>query len=231
MNLEYPVLIERSQRTQTIIWMGYIAPLIALVGIFIAILLSPTFSWVDNALSDLGHWTRVDIGPHPFPRALIFNLSLTMTGILLIIVTIRLMKQLHDRPSIIAITPYLLAAGFLTSIGIFSEDTWVRLENVSFHYIASLGFFITFPFAMWLMGLSWLRLSRLRWFSILSLLLPLASISLWWGTFSRMFPWSGVAIPEFITALTAIAWFWLFLRITNSCVIKDYKTRKETCES
>jgi hypothetical membrane protein len=198
-----------------IVWIGYIAPLIALVGIFIAILLSPIFSWVDNALSDLGHWTRIDIGLHPFPRALIFNFGLIMAGILLIIITIMLMNELHDRLTIIAIFPFLLAAGFLTLIGIFSEDTAFRLGNVSLHYIASFGFFISFLFAMWLMGLSWLRFPRLRWFSIISLFLPVVSIYLWWGTFNGMFPWRGVAIPELSSALTAIVWFWLFIKLAT----------------
>lgn len=217
-------MIGRSKCTQIIVRIGYTAPLCALVGIFIAILLSPLFSWVDNALSDLGHWTRIDIGPYPVPRALIFNLGLITTGILLIITTIMLMTEVHDRPTSIAIIPFFLAAGFLTSIGIFSEDTWFRLGNVSLHYIASLGFFITFPFTMWLIGLSWLRFPRLRWFSIISLFLPAVSIYLWWGTFSGMFPWSGVAIPELLTALSAIAWFWLFLRLANGSSVEDFKS-------
>jgi len=41
---------------------GLSDPLIALGVIALAILLSPNFSWVDKALSDLGHWTRTDIG-------------------------------------------------------------------------------------------------------------------------------------------------------------------------
>jgi hypothetical membrane protein len=215
MESENTVLIERSKGTQMIIWIGYIAPLIALVGIFIAVLLSPIFNWADNALSDLGHWTRIDIGSHPFLRALIFNLGLITTGILLIIITIILMNKLHDLPTIIAIVPFLLAEGFLAVIGIFSEDTWVRLGNVSLHYIASLGFFITFPFAMWFMGVSWFRFPSLRWFSIISFLLPVVSIYLWWGTFSGMFPWSGVALPELLSALTAIVWFWVFLKLAS----------------
>lgn len=212
-NSEYIVLIERSKRTGIIVWIGFMAPMIALAGIFIAILLSPTFSWIDNALSDLGHWTRIDIGPNPFPRALIFNLGLITTGILQTSITLMLMNELHDRLTIIALVPFLLTAGFLTSIGVFSENTWFRIADVSLHYIASLGFFITFPFAMWFMGLSWLRYPRVRWFSIISLSLPFLSIYLWWGTFSGMFPWSGIAIPELLTSLTAITWFWLFLKL------------------
>lgn len=208
-------MIERGKRLQWMSLIGVITPVIALVCISISILLSPNFSWIDNALSDLGHWTRTDIGPAPFSRALIFNLGLGTTGILLTIITLVFMKELHDRPTVVALVPFLLAAGFLASIGIFSEDIGIRIGDKSLHYIVSLGFFITFPFAMWFMGISWLRFPRLRWFSTVSLFLPFTSIVLWWGTFRGIFPWSGVAIPELVTALTAIAWFWLFLRLAR----------------
>jgi hypothetical membrane protein len=206
-------LNERGTHRPWVTVVGFLVPLIALGGIAIAILLSPNFSWVDNALSDLGHWTRTDIGPHPFPRALIFNLGLVMTGLLLTLRTLSFMTTLRDRLSVVALVPFLLATGFLTAIGVFSEDTGLRIGEASLHYLASLGFFSTFPLAMWFMGLIWLRCPRVRWFSVISLVLPGVSIVLWWGTFSRLFPWRGIAIPELVTALTAIAWFWLFLRL------------------
>ena len=112
--------------------------------------------------------------------------------------------------------PRLLFTSKFYIIGLFSEDTWVHIGDHSLHYIASLGFFITFPLAMWFMGISWLRFPRVRWFSIVSLFLPFVSIYLWWGTYRSMFPWTGVAIPEFLTALTAITWFWLFQRLKAS---------------
>jgi hypothetical membrane protein len=130
------------------------------------------------------------------------------------------MKEVRDRSTVIALFPFLLTAGFLTSIGVFSEDTWLRIGDTSLHYISSLGFFITFPFAMWFTGLSWLRFQHLRWFSIVSLFLPVVSICLWWGTFSGIFPWNGVAIPELLTALTAIVWFWFFLRLV--CLNEEF---------
>ena len=209
-------MIERRKIRRWLELSGLIAPLIALMCIAISILLSPNFSWVENALSDLGHWTRTDIDPNPFVRALIFNLGLISTGVLLIIITLVFMRELDDKLTIVALFPFLLAAGFLALIGLFSEDTLVHIGDDSLHYIASLGFFITFPIAMWFMGISWLRFPRVRWFSIVSLLLPCVSIYLWWGTYRNIFPWTGVAIPEFLTALTAITWFWLFLRIKAS---------------
>jgi hypothetical membrane protein len=186
---------------------GYIAPIIALIGIEIAILISPNFNWVTNALSDLGHYTRTDIGQNPIVRAIIFNAGLIITGILLIITTLGFMKQLNDRLTRIAILPFLIAASFLTSIGIFSENFG------AIHFLVSVGFFVSFPVAMWFVGFSWLRFHHLWWFCAFSLLTPFFSIYIWWSTFQGIMPWTGMAIPEILTALTAILWIWIFLSL------------------
>ncbi len=187
--------------------LGYIAPMIALACISLAILISPDFDWVTNALSDLGHYTRTDIGPNPLVRAIIFNAGLITTGVLLIIITLGFIKQLSDWPTRIAMLPFLIAAGFLTAIGIFSENFG------EIHFLVSVGLFMSFPFAMWFVGLSWLRYRHLWWFSALSLVLPFFSVYIWWGTFAGAVPWTGMAIPEILTALTAILWIWLFLTL------------------
>lgn len=186
---------------------GYVAPLIALCGIVVSIGLSPSFDWVTNALSDLGHYTRTDIGPNPLVRAIVFNAGLVITGVLLILVSLGFMKQIKDLPTRIAMIPFLFAAGFLTAIGIFSE-------NFSpIHYNVSVGLFTTFPFSMWFLGLVWLRFPRLRWFCVISLLLPFVSVYIWWGTFSETVPWTGMAIPEILTAITAIVWVWTVITL------------------
>ncbi|MHA1924961.1 MAG: DUF998 domain-containing protein [Candidatus Thorarchaeota archaeon] len=186
---------------------GFIAPLIALVCIVLAIAISPSFDWVTNALSDLGHYTRTDIGPNPLVRAIIFNFGLATTGVLLFIITLGFIKQINDWPTRIAMIPFLIACGFLTAIGVFSENFSPT------HYIVSVGLFTTFPFAMWFVGLSWLRYRRLWWFCLVSLLLPFFSVYIWWGTFNGVVPWTGMAIPEILTALTAILWVWIFLTL------------------
>ncbi len=200
-------------------FIGFIAPFIALVSIFTSISLSPNFNWAENALSDLGHWTRTDIGPNPQTRALIFNIGLVTTGSILTIIILGFMKEMNDKLTIYALTPFLLSAGFLALIGVFSEDTWIRIGSESLHYFVSVGFFFTFPLSMWFVGISWLRFPSLRWFSIISLLLPFTSVYLWWGTFGEIFPWKNVAILELLTALTAIAWFWLFLGLKEKGVL------------
>ncbi len=200
---------------------GFIAPLIALVCIVLAIAISPTFDWVTNALSDLGHYTRTDIGPNPLVRAIIFNFGLATTGILLILITLGFLKQINDWPTRIAMLPFLIAAGFLTAIGIFSENFSPT------HYIVSVGLFTTFPFAMWFVGLAWLRFRHLWWFCAISLLLPFISVYIWWGTFNGTVPWTGMAIPEILTAMTAILWIWLFLTLEVKGKLSHLATHSE----
>ena len=186
---------------------GFIAPLIALACIALAIAISPSFDWVTNALSDLGHYTRTDIGTNPLLRAIIFNFGIVTTGVLLFIVTSFFIKQINDWPTRIAMLPFLFACGFLTAIGIFSENF------NPIHFQVSVGFFLTFPFAMWFIGLSWLRYRKLWWFCVISLLLPFFSLYIWWGTSNSVLPWTGMAIPEILTAVSAILWLWIFLSL------------------
>jgi hypothetical membrane protein len=186
---------------------GFIAPLIALACIALAIAISPSFDWVTNALSDLGHYTRTDIGPNPLLRAIIFNFGIVTTGVLIFIITSFFIRQINDWPTRIAMLPFLFACGFLTAIGIFSENF------NPIHFQVSVGFFLTFPFAMWFIGLSWLRYRQLWWFCVISLLLPFFSLYIWWGTSNSVLPWTGMAIPEILTAVSAILWLWIFLSL------------------
>jgi len=145
----------------------------------------------------------VDIGPNPLLRALIFNTGLILTGILMLYYVQSLVRRLDDPLTRIGTVPFVMACIFLIAIGVFSENF-----NPT-HYYVSVGFFFSFPWAMWILGLSWLRFQRLRWFAVLSLVLPFVSVFLWSGSFAGIFAWSGVAIPEILTAITAIGWIWV----------------------
>ena len=195
-------LSEKIREVPKPILMATIAPLLALACIAAAILISPDFSWTSNALSDLGHYTRTDIGPNPVVRAIIFNAGLAITGTVMVYYIVWLLRQLTDLPTKIGIIPYVIASVFLTAIGVFSENFSPT------HYIVSVGFFFSFPWAMWFIGLSWLRFRELWWSALISLVLPFISIYLWWGTIAGVMPWTGVALPEILTSLTAIMWIW-----------------------
>ena len=182
---------------------GFIAPLIALSAIFIAIMLSPLFTWEDNALSDLGHYTRTDLGPNQFLVAVIFNLGLILTSLLMLYFISIFYKSLNDLPTKIGILILSISCIFLVLIGIFSENAG------QIHFWVSVGFFFSFPFAMWTIALAWFRFPVLRWFSIISFLLPFLSLYIWPAHFADSLPWTGEAIPEIITALSAIGWIWI----------------------
>jgi hypothetical membrane protein len=182
---------------------GFIAPLIALATIFIAIMLSPLFTWSDNALSDLGHYTRTDLGPNQFVVAIIYNAGLIVTAILMLFFVLTFFKSLIDLPTKVGILILGISCMFLLLIGIFTENAG------AIHFWVSVGFFFTFPFAMWAIAIGWIRFPALRWFSLISFMLPFLSLYIWFAHFAGTLPWSGEAIPEILTAFSAIGWTWV----------------------
>ncbi len=187
-------------------WTGFLGPLVALGMIAVAITLSPWFTWTGNALSDLGRYAN------GLPAAIVFNAGLIATGLLVLPFVISLIGAVTDKWTRVGLVPYVIALLFLISIGVLSED-FGRV-----HFYVSVGFFASFPFSMWLIGINWLiRFKDLRWFAILSLILPLLSIYMWGGWYGGLFPfWSGNAIPEITTATSAIGWLWAIWYLHHS---------------
>ncbi|MCF2136712.1 MAG: DUF998 domain-containing protein [Candidatus Thorarchaeota archaeon] len=181
--------------------------IIALSCIFLAIGLSPWFDWFANALSDLGNYDN-GLG-----AAIVFNSGLIIGGLMATWASILLLRIIKDVYTRVGIGIYTISAIFLITIGIFSENVG-RL-----HYYVSVGFFLTFPFAMWAIGLSWLRFRGLIWFAIISLLLPFVSFYLWSITFGGTAPWTRVAIPEILTASTMIGWLWALVFLLRQGVL------------
>ena len=179
--------------------LGIIGPIIALVAIAVAITLSLSwFTWEGNALSDLGNYNN------GLPAAIVFNVGLVLAGILLFAFTFHFARRITDVPTKIGLIPFFIALCFLIGIGVFSENAG------DIHFTVSVGFFGSFPFAMWFVGLGLLRFRKLWWFSIISIVLPLFSIYMWTSWFGGVFPfWTGNAIPEITTAMTGIGWLWI----------------------
>ena len=179
--------------------LGIIGPIIALAAITVAITLSLSwFTWEGNALSDLGNYNN------GLSAAIVFNVGLVLAGIVLFAFTFFFTRRITDLPTRIGMIPFFIALCFLIGIGVFSENAG------SIHFTVSVGFFGSFPFAMWLVGLGLLRFRKLWWFSIISIILPFFSIYMWTSWFGGLFPfWTGNAIPEITTALTGIGWLWL----------------------
>jgi hypothetical membrane protein len=193
---------EKLTNMQRYTKIGFFAPLVALTTIAIAILLAPGFDWFENALSDLGNYTTFFLSPYKLVSAIVFNSGLIITGILMMLYTVWFLKWAKDVPTKIGIIPLLISLGFLICIGIFSENFG------DLHYWVSVGFFLTFPFSMWIVGISWLRFSTLRWFSVLSIVLPFLSVFMWADYLLDTSIWEQ-AVPEIVTAFSAIVWLWI----------------------
>ena len=175
------------------LWAGLVAPLIAYSGILTAIYLNRSW-WrlTDNAISDLG---KVGL-PHNW----LLNVPLVITALLSIYYALGLRDI--ARNSVEKAGIWILIAGFvfLALIGLFPEGT-------SPHYSVSWGFFLMAGFGVLIagagMGLSGDR--GMLYFTVV--LFALAWILSIWA----MRTFKGVAISEFIGALTITTWHYAVL--------------------
>ncbi len=174
---------------------GIIGPLIALTGIVVAILLSPWFNWFTNALSDLGHPSN--------PAAPIFNTSLILAGLFTLVLTFWLLRHQVFEGSVIGVIAAILliiAQFFLIGIGVFHEGYGYT------HFVVSLGFFVMLLLAGMIYGVRLMQEKHLRLIGAMAFILALISALIWVAYFLNLMPFTGVAIPEIISAVTAIIW-------------------------
>ncbi len=152
--------------------------LLPLTIIFVAIALSPWFSFWDNALSDLGHCLKSSVAP-------LFNLALVLAGFLITIVVSRCLYGVSRVKTII-----LLYIGFtLILIGAFDE-VYGKL-----HLFSSVMFFI--GMIIYLVIYSVLEK---KWYV---LGIAVLHIVLWYLHFIQDIP-PGAAIPELIAIFSFI---------------------------
>ena len=168
---------------------GIAAPILMFFLIFLAIGLSPGFSWNRNALSDLG------VGD----TAPIFNSALIAGGLLLFIFS-QSFSQILPRGALSLLGTVLLSLGMLvlSGIGLFPE-TAGRI-----HLYLSVAFFTLLPLSFLLIGVSELSQRKSRASGMLTMLAGVSAALIW------VLHWSiclgGVAVPETISALLGSAW-------------------------
>ena len=187
---------------------GILTPTVAFSCIFAAIYSAPQFSWVQNALSDLGVMPGV--------TAALFNYGLILSGVLGFIFSISLHKMmrffevvsadgkprfLFYRGSVGALF-FSLACLALVAIGVFPE-------NVRYlHFFASVAFFVLLIAALGSLGIGFWQVKQKRW-AAFTLILGVAAAAPW-----LLLPVvryvSGVAIPEFIAAVAGGVWAAVF---------------------
>lgn len=181
--------------------LGVISGVWSVISILIAISVSPWFSWVSNALSDLG----------VSPAALIFNQGLIVSGFLALIFALSHFKivksSLGGRVGNVFL---VLAAVSLIGIGVFTEDFTPH------HFIFSVLFFVFVLFAFLSYGAGFLFEMNCKWLGVYCIVFGVIGIIAW-----ALPVWDGVAIPEAITAFPAA----LFIAILGLKALLFYNRR------
>jgi len=163
---------------------GVATPVVAFLCIFLAISLSPWFSWSANALSDLG------VGE----AASVFNSGLMAGGILTMVFAAGLSMAFRGRAlGRVGAVLLFFDAIALFGIGLFSEAAGV------IHLYFSVAFFVLFPISLFLLGASAIVAGSKK-FGIFTIAAGILAALPW------AFSWEGVAIPETISALVASTW-------------------------
>jgi hypothetical membrane protein len=170
---------------------GILAPILAFVFIFSAIASYPQFSWVDNALSDLG--------VVPGGTAVLFNSGLIISGVLCFVFATGLFVFLSER-TVGRVGAFVLGAATLAlvAIGVFPES--VR----PVHYMVSVAFFVLLPISLLIItGTFWFK-GQVR-VAVFTLLVAIATVAPWVLLFAVRYV-AGVAVPEFVSALAGAVW-------------------------
>jgi hypothetical membrane protein len=164
------------------------------------------FSWLNNALSDLG----VQSGITPF----LFNGGLVLSGFLFIVFAFGLDTTVGKSfMAKFGVILFILACASLVSIGLFNENFRPT------HYLASVAFFVLLPVSMFVIMVS-LWLSRKRLLGAFTLAIGLIAAAPWVLQFSLNYV-PNVAIPEFLSGLSGAVWAgYLSLRM-----LRDYSVR------
>jgi hypothetical membrane protein len=170
---------------------GFLAPVFAFALIFSAIISYPQFSWVDNALSDLGVVAGI--------TAVLFNSGLIISGVLCFVFTTGLFVFLKERTvGRVGAFGFALGSLALFAMGVFPENV------PPVHYFVSVMFFVLLPESMLVIAEAfWLRYQV--WMAVFTLLVAVAAAAPWVLYFSIHYV-SGVAVPEAVSAFAGSMW-------------------------
>lgn len=171
---------------------GIVAPIIAFVCIMTAIASYPTFSWTNNALSDLGVVSGI--------TASLFNFGLLASGILAFNFSIFGLFTYFGNSWVGKIGSIIFATATLALIGIS-----VFNENFSpTHYLVSVAFFTLAPIALFILTFEF-WLSHQRRMAAFTIAVGVAAALPWLLLFAFNYV-PNVAIPEFLSALVVSVW-------------------------
>jgi hypothetical membrane protein len=163
-----------------------LTPLVALIGIAYAILISPWFSFDYNALSDLGISAAANI----------FNATLIITGIMSTVFATGMFGTFRQNSvKRIGAAVFIVASVVLICIGILHEGYSPH------HYIASVLFFVLMPVSILIISIPMTVKPDTRNLGFLSLVVVIIAIIAW------VIPWGmGIAVPEAIAVIAGCIW-------------------------
>ena len=186
---------------------GLAAPVVTFGAILLATLLSPSFSWADSALSDLG---RAGAGTAP-----IFNGGLILGGLLALpyvaevaLAADRLSTRLATLSTRLGTATFGLAAVSMGLVGVFPSGT-------AYHAPAAISLYLCVTYGLFLYGSGLVRAGTRRPGSergddaalgLVAIWLGVGHVTSWlaWVAGLRVGP--GLAIPEAIGAVIFVAW-------------------------
>jgi hypothetical membrane protein len=165
---------------QKYVLLGVIGPLVAFFFIAVSIVLSPWFSWQNNALSDLGHSANSNVAP-------LFNFGLLLSGFIIIIYSLTSFRKQAKY------TSYFLILSGLSLQFVATFDEVYRL----LHTQVSVIFFLMLALA----SISYTIEKR----SILSFSAFIVGLSSWILYGLKIYD-TGIAVPETISAIMVAIW-------------------------
>jgi hypothetical membrane protein len=160
--------------------LGVVAPLVATLFIATSIVLSPWFSWGNNALSDLGHSVDSAVAP-------LFNFGLLLCGFLLILYSFKCFKKYAKYTSYMLV----LAGLSLQLVAMFDE------VYGSLHFLVSVLFFASLGFASLSYGVE-----KRSVLAFAALAVSVAS----WILYGLDVYSAGVAVPETVSVVAVSLW-------------------------
>lgn len=171
-------MIDMNRRESALF--GIIGPSLVYLFIAVSILLSPGFSWENNALSDLGHAVKSDVAP-------LYNFGLLIGGFLVMIYAVTAFRS-HAKYSSYGL---LISALFLQLVAAFDEVYGFL------HFVVSVSLFLLFGFASIVYAVEKRSLIAFAAFMV-----NLFSWALYWvGVYD-----AGVAVPETISSAAITSW-------------------------
>ena len=162
---------------------GILGPLIAIIFIATAIVLSPWFRWGSNALSDLGHSVNSDVAP-------LFNFGLLLSGFLIIFYSITSFRS-HAKYT----SYFLMFAGLALQLVATFDEVYGSL-----HFQVSVLFFVALGFA----SISYI-IEKRSVLAVAALVIGLCS----WILYGLEIYSAGIAVPETISSIATVTWVML----------------------